>query len=206
MRLRLGVIAATAALLLGASAAWGDDAPPRGLDNACTRGAAGQHNPHCTDERRGNGGRGSHGGRGGSANDPGPSRADQVTGCLADADGNGAPDGCDTDDADDDGVPNQFDNCRNDANHKQDDADRDGIGDACDAHPNDADHDGVRDDVDNCPNDYNPDQANVDRDDEGGDVCDGDDYAGADNDRPDEVDEARVAVDAIIDEVQAALP
>lgn len=58
-------------------------------------------------------------------------------------------------DPDDDGVPNEEDNCPSDANADQADTDGDGAGDLCD----------------NCPLDFNPDQANGDGD-TLGDVCD----------------------------------
>jgi len=82
------------------------------------------------------------------------------------------------DDADDDGWPDQCDNCPNDANQDQADSDGDEVGDACDncvdddnADQADADGDGVGDVCDNCPDDSNADQA--DSDDDGlGDACD----------------------------------
>jgi hypothetical protein len=64
-------------------------------------------------------------------------------------------------DADDDGVPDESDNCPDEPNPNQDDTDEgggDGVGDACD----------------NCPDDFNPAQQNHDSD-ALGDVCDPDD-------------------------------
>jgi sugar lactone lactonase YvrE len=62
-------------------------------------------------------------------------------------------------DRDNDGVPDENDNCPDDQNPNQEDADGDGLGDACDECPydsaNDIDEDGVCGDVDNCPNDPN---------------------------------------------------
>jgi len=52
------------------------------------------------------------------------------------------------DDADNDGIPDQVDNCPNTSNLGQDDLDKDGEGDACDL---DDDGDSVLDTVDVCP-------------------------------------------------------
>ncbi len=52
-------------------------------------------------------------------------------------------------DSDGDGVPDDEDNCPDDANPDQADADEDGLGDVCDP---DDDNDGVPDDDDECPN------------------------------------------------------
>jgi len=84
-------------------------------------------------------------------------------------------------DADDDGVPDDVDNCPDHANTDQADSDGDVIGDACDVcrldGANDADEDGFCGDIDNCPTASNPDQANSDG--QGlGDAC----LAGFDND------------------------
>jgi DNA-binding beta-propeller fold protein YncE len=83
----------------------------------------------------------------------------------ADLDGDGRGDVCDSD-RDDDGRPNEDDNCP-DVPNNQRDTDGDGIGDACD---DDFDNDGVENTADNCPEDANPDQA--DENDNGiGDIC-----------------------------------
>jgi hypothetical protein len=58
-------------------------------------------------------------------------------------------------DADEDGVPNNADNCPEVANPEQEDSDSNGVGDACEPVA-DADEDGVADEVDNCPEDPNP--------------------------------------------------
>lgn len=73
-------------------------------------------------------------------------------------------------DADHDGVPDDTDNCPNNANSDQADADNDGIGDVCD---NDIDGDGVLNNVDNCPLVSNASQSNIDGD-AFGDACDND--------------------------------
>jgi hypothetical protein len=74
-------------------------------------------------------------------------------------------------DRDDDGVPDDDDNCPDIPNTDQLDTDDDGFGNLCD---DDDDDDGVPDDDDNCP--LNPNDGQTDTDDDGlGDVCDDDD-------------------------------
>ena len=82
---------------------------------------------------------------------------------------NGVIIGCD--DADDDGLCDDEDNCPSVSNVDQADFDSDGQGDVCDA---DDDNDGVLDASDNCPYTENGDQADNDLD-MVGDVCDPDD-------------------------------
>ncbi|MBI4234012.1 MAG: carboxypeptidase regulatory-like domain-containing protein [Chloroflexi bacterium] len=64
-------------------------------------------------------------------------------------------------DSDNDGIPNDQDNCAGIPNPDQKDTDGDGAGDACDG---DDDGDGVSDDLDNCPLVYNPGQQDYDGD------------------------------------------
>lgn len=81
-------------------------------------------------------------------------------------------------DRDNDGVPDEVDNCPAVANADQADRDSDGAGDACDA---DLDGDGTDNEADNCPFVPNADQADLDNDGLG-DVCDPDlDGDGTDN-------------------------
>ncbi|MBD3155641.1 MAG: hypothetical protein GF368_03225 [Candidatus Aenigmarchaeota archaeon] len=88
-------------------------------------------------------------------------------------------------DADDDGLLDHEDNCRQVSNPDQSDSDGDGIGNVCDTCPeedstgydqntdgciDDSDGDGVKDNVDNCPIHENPDQ--IDSNEDGiGDEC-----------------------------------
>jgi hypothetical protein len=113
-----------------------------------------------------------------------------------DADGDGVPDSCDSDD-DNDTVLDAVDNCPLTANPDQADGDGDGVADACDNCPlvpnpdqadsngdgigdacnPDFDGDGFENDVDNCPLAYNPSQTDSDGDGIG-DACDSDDADG----------------------------
>jgi hypothetical protein len=74
-------------------------------------------------------------------------------------------------DPDQDGIPDQTDNCPDISNPDQADNDGDGQGDACDP---DDDNDKVPDSSDNCQFTPNPDQADFDGDTRGN-VCDADD-------------------------------
>ena len=60
-------------------------------------------------------------------------------------------------DSDNDGIPDDQDNCPNNANANQADVDNDGIGDVCDNQDNrDSDGDGIQNHEDNCPNESGP--------------------------------------------------
>ena len=98
-------------------------------------------------------------------------------------------------DADEDTVPDDEDNCPNDSNADQADSDDDGVGDVCDNCPDDSnanqadsDDDGFGNECDNCPFDAN-DQTDSDGDGNGDacDVCPGEDdnYDGDENGVPD---------------------
>lgn len=83
-------------------------------------------------------------------------------------------------DADEDGVGDDADNCPETPNADQADDDEDGVGDVCDNCPEDANEDQGDDDsddagdvCDNCPGLFNPTQSNID-DDDFGDACDDD--------------------------------
>ncbi len=73
-------------------------------------------------------------------------------------------------DTDNDGIPDDLDNCPDTFNPTQIDTDGDGLGDECDP---DIDGDGIANEQDNCPYTYNPDQADLDGDGIG-DECDDD--------------------------------
>ena len=113
--------------------------------------------------------------------------ADEVTRTV-----NVNPAGEEPADGDNDGVPDEEDNCPSDMNAGQEDNDGDGIGNVCDGTPDgeeeppaDEDGDGVADKEDNCPGVANPEQVDTDGDGTGDD-CDetpngDDDGDGVDN-------------------------
>ena len=85
-------------------------------------------------------------------------------------------------DADSDGVSDDFDNCPADSNTDQQDMDGDSIGDVCDLQDDrDSDRDGILDVFDNCPMLANNDQQDLDED-AIGDACDPEDNRDSDND------------------------
>jgi len=73
-------------------------------------------------------------------------------------------------DSDNDGIPDEKDNCPGISNPEQKDSDGDGIGDECDK---DSDNDGIPDEKDNCHGISNPTQDDSDKDGIG-DECDDD--------------------------------
>lgn len=81
-------------------------------------------------------------------------------------------------DSDNDGIPNDLDNCPNTANADQANMDDDEFGDVCDA---DMDGDGIANDNDNCPSIENPGQEDADHDGIG-DACDPSTFQDSDND------------------------
>jgi len=120
-------------------------------------------------------------------------------------------------DTDQDGIPDEADNCPAVPNHDQADADGDGRGDACESLAtatngtspgrldgptlHDADGDGIRDDADDCPQVPNRDQSDMDGDGLG-DACDGD----ADGDGvPDTLDDCLALPDPSQDRPCSAL-
>lgn len=115
-------------------------------------------------------------------------------------------------DTDEDGAPNDADNCPDAANPGQENGDADPLGDACDNCPaadnpgqedldadgqgdacdDDDDDDAVPDGMDNCPVDPNQTQQDADKDGQG-DACDADD----DNDgKPDDMDNCPLIANA----------
>lgn len=78
---------------------------------------------------------------------------------------------CDVMDNDDDGIPDEQDNCPSQSNPEQTDRDDDGVGDACDLCPDvenpdqlDSDADGFGDACDLCPLESDPSQVDFDND------------------------------------------
>lgn len=126
---------------------------------------------------KGNNGQGNNGnngqgngnnGQGDNGNGEGPNDGDDTgNACPPTSPNAGGEPPCGEADRDDDGVPDDVDNCPDVANEDQADVDGDGIGDACD----DGDGDGVIDGDDNCPDVANEGQADVDGDGTG-DACD----------------------------------
>ncbi|MCA9353504.1 thrombospondin type 3 repeat-containing protein, partial [Candidatus Nomurabacteria bacterium] len=75
-------------------------------------------------------------------------------------------------DSDEDGIPDDLDNCPSVPNEDQLDENENDIGDACEnQEPTDSDEDGIEDSSDNCPSVPNEDQADADNDGIG-DACD----------------------------------
>lgn len=101
-------------------------------------------------------------------------------------------------DVDNDGVPDETDNCPNVANPDQLDTDSDGLGDACEeiVPPADTDGDGIVNGTDNCPTVTNPDQKDTDADGVG-DACEEISPVDSDGDEiPDETDNCPLVVNA----------
>lgn len=100
-------------------------------------------------------------------------------GIIDDKDNDGTPDNCDNcpdtpnpnqEDSDNDSIGDACDNCPDKVNPDQLDTDGDGIGDVCD-YCIDSDGDGICNEFDNCPNTSNNDQLDTDGDGLG-DLCD----------------------------------
>ncbi|MFH2006831.1 MAG: thrombospondin type 3 repeat-containing protein [bacterium] len=108
----------------------------------------------------------------------GSSHQDNQNDNAADGGSNANNNNATTGDADNDGVPDDVDNCPERQNNDQADLDGDGIGDVCDS---DVDGDTVPNDLDNCPGISNVDQVDADGDGDG-DPCDIDDDGDGIND------------------------
>jgi hypothetical protein len=183
------VLAVASAGVTWAHADPGQPGQP-GLDQACSHQNVAEKNKNCERDEGEGPGRSTGHGQPAPPNEAGPTTQDRATECAEDA---SSGNGCDVEDDDHDGVPNQFDNCPATANKDQADADDDGIGDECDPYRHDHDHDGVVDWRDNCPGDGNADQADQDND-GAGDACDPDKDG---NGAPDDVEDAYAGADAV---------
>ena len=200
-----GLMGLVATFVVGTGAAYGDG-QGGGLEEACSHEVPQEQNPNCNPDKHED----RQGGTNQPVNEPGPGVDQQLQTCVEAGIAAGSPEGC-TNDADEDGTAEPFDNCPGKANEDQADFDGDGNGDACDPYKYDADHDGevddtdqdgIRDPKDNCVDDANHNQA--DQDDDGlGDVCDDDDN---DNGVPDDLDPVIDAANTTIDAFQAQIP